>query len=173
MTNNHWWDGESNLDIRLQHHILPDRRSTEPIPDLHDHDRRQRVLYSNLILHHRKVRTPTTTHLGRCGNDNQRVRHRHRRHSIRRLESGKLRLDRLRLSVHLLLCFVSSPCSELITTTLTNTSPAPGAQQAGSSSERSSSCPSAPRASPSLPPPIGSGTASLVSTPTTPENPKR
>ena len=38
--------------IRLQHHILPDSRLAKPVPGLHDHNRRQRMLDAYLILHH-------------------------------------------------------------------------------------------------------------------------
>ena len=40
------------LGTRLQHHVLPDSRLAEPVPDLHDYDRRQRMLDAYLILHH-------------------------------------------------------------------------------------------------------------------------
>lgn len=156
---------KANPGIRLQHHILPDRRAAESIPDFNDHDNSQRVLDANLVLHNREIRSTSTPHLGRGGNDSLRIRHRNRWHGFRRLESSKLRPHRLRVSVHLLLRFVSklsrdhSHGKSLLMSTLT----AHGALQDGSSSARSSSCPSAPKEWLFLPPPTGSGTASSVS----------
>lgn len=39
-------------EIRLQYHVLPDSRPAEPVPDLNDHNDRQRVLHAYLVLYH-------------------------------------------------------------------------------------------------------------------------
>jgi hypothetical protein len=152
----------ADTQTRLQHHFLPDGRLAEPVLDLHHHHRRQRLLNAHLLLHNREIRSSPTTHLGRCRHDSLRVCHRHRRYRLGRLESGKLCLDRLRVSVHLLLRLVSLELHSAYSMPSANSTTAPGAQQGGSLSARSSSFPSVPRAWPSRPRQIGSGTALLV-----------
>jgi hypothetical protein len=154
---------QANSEIRLQHHILPDSRPAEPIPDLYDHNGRQHVLHAHLVLHHREVRSPPIAHLGCRRHDGLRVHNCHRRHRCRGLESSQLCSHRLRVPLHFLLCIVSAHSRKACPTTITDRCTVLGVLQVGSSSARSSSCPSAPKAWLSPPLPTGSGIALLVS----------
>jgi hypothetical protein len=153
---------EANSEIRLQHHILPDSRSAESIPDLHDHDCRQRMLHAHLVLHNREIRSSPIAHLGCRRHDDLRVHNRHCWHRRRRLESSQLCSHRLRVPLHSLLCIVSAHSRKTCPITITDHDIVLGVLQVGSSSVRSSSCPFAPKALLSPPLPTGSGTVSLV-----------